>query len=130
MATIALRQRKRYGAMTNTAVLTVQYFRHANRITVQYRSKQCFVTHLAGHPFVMRLVREQHIRLIQRILHDDIRIVLPPSCFTLQARPWLDLSLPKCFGPIDLITSCIRREHRQSLFRILQYTDSGVRRVV
>ena len=126
MAAITLRQRERHGAMANTAMLTIQYFCHADCVTVQNRSKQRLMTHFAGHPLVMHLVGEQHVGLVQCILHDDIRIVLTPLSLAVQAGTRCDLFLPDCFDPVNLVARCIRREHRQRLFRILQDCDGRI----
>ena len=105
--------------MAQAAILTIQDLAHADVVTVDLRFENFVVTHLARHPQVVGIVWKQNRRQRQRVLHDDIAVVLLGDAHALNARSRLDLPLADRRNPVHLVSRAIGRQHGERLLRAL-----------
>ena len=105
--------------MAQTAILTVQDFAHVDVVTIDLRFENCVMTHLARHPQVVGIVREQDRRQRERVPHDDFAVVLLGHARAVNARSRLDLSLANRCNPVHLVSRAVRLQHGERLLGIL-----------
>ena len=109
--------------MAQAAILTIQDLAHGDVVTIDLRFENFVMTHLARHPQIVGIVRKPDRRHRQRVLHDDIVVVLLGHARTVNIRSRLDLPLADRRNPIHLVSRAVRCQQRKRLLRILQQTQ-------